>query len=749
VWLAEYNPRVEREREAVTTSYTTALDWREQATGAFEAIVPYDDWSPSLAGDGDAEAERLRAALVHPDFFRAMRARPMLGRAFLPEEAREGSEIVVVLSHGLWTRRFGGDPSVVGRRIALSARPRLVVGVMPPGFRAPGELDAELWGSFPFEGADGGCRTCRHIGVIARLRAGASLERAREEMATVAARLAAAYPREAGRQLAAVVPVRERAVGNVRRPLWLILGAAGMVLLVACANLSNLLLARGLARSREMAVRVALGAGRGRVVRQVLAESLVLAAAGGAAGVALAVWVVRLVAALGPDTVRGAGVAVDWRVLAFAAAATIATGVAFGILPALRAAGTDVHEVLKSGARGATRGRGSRTRDALVVAQLAAAVALLAGAGLALRSFGRLLRVEPGIRTEGVLAMTLSLPTSAYPEPESWAAFHARLLDRIEALPGVHRAALTSNLPLSGSFDRIGFRVVGAEYGPGDELPEAERYIVTPGYFESMGVELVRGRLLGPDDRHPDGLVVVVDETLERQLWPGGSALGRRLGGSDPDAPQATVVGVVRHVRHYGLDVEGGGQLYLPFLALPTSYNGIVIRADGDPLALAAAVRREVRALDPRLPVFDVATMDERLAESTAARRFLVTLLGAFGAIAILVASVGLYGVIAYGVTQRRRELGVRMALGAQRADVVRLVVRHGVALAAAGVAIGTAGAVAAGRALRGLLFEARAADPAVLLGVPLVLAAVALLASWLPARRAARVEPVEAMRAD
>ncbi|MEJ7809495.1 MAG: ABC transporter permease [Gemmatimonadaceae bacterium] len=744
--LAEYSARDESAKDGMTTSYANFLDWHAQAT-SFEGMAVVQEWSPSLSGNG--EPERIKAALVYPEMFRVFDARPMLGRGFLPEEAAEGSEIRVVLSHGFWQRRFGGDRAIVGKTIILNARARTVVGVLPAGFRAPPPLDGDLWGNLPFDPSDD-CRTCRHLRVFARVKPTVPPARVRAELGAIAARLEAAYPKENAFTRIAFVPLRERVVGRLREPLWLLLGAASLVLLIACANLSNLLIARGVARAREFAIRTALGANRARAVRQLLTESVLLAAVGGAAGLALALLTTRWLAAVGPQAVRAGEVGVDWRVIAFSAALTLVTGLAFGMVPALKAATTDVHEFLKEGARGSTSGGGARLRGALVVSQLAIALTLLVGASLLIKSFARLQRVDPGLRPAGVLTLTISLPSASYPTPESRSAFFTRLIERAEALPGVRSAAATTNIPLSGNMDRVGFGVEGQTYTSDADMPTAERYIVTPGYFATLGIALKSGRLLTPDDRVGRAHVMVVDDALERQLWPGESAVGKRIrGAAGGDSIVSTVVGVVGHVRHYGLEVESGGQLYVPFLARPSSYSNVLVRTAGDPLALASAVRREVRALDPNLPIFDVTSMEQFLDASVAGRRFIMGLLGAFAGVAIVMAAVGLYGVVAYAVSQRTREIGLRMALGAQRSDVTRMVVREGVVLTAVGVAVGLAAATASTRLMASLLYGVSATDPLVMAGVPALLFAVALLATWLPARRAARVDPMVALRSE
>ena len=743
-------------RAMTTTSWPNVRDWREMAR-SFESIAIVDGWSPTLTGLGDAE--RLKASYVTAELFDVLRLRPQLGRPMLPSDNVPNAELVAVVSDGFWRRRLGGDPGVVGRRITLNGQPRTVVGVLPASYRGFDELDGELFANIWFDSTDG--RTARYLRAVARLRPGVTVEQARAEMRAVHERLAAAYPQEDGNQEAIVTPLRDNLVRDSRTALLLLFTASALVLLIACANVANLLLARGLARARELAVRAALGAGRARTVRQLLTESLVLAAAGGGAGLALAVWGTHALLALAPEQVlRSQEVSVDWRVLAFGAAVTLATGLLFGLAPAVRATRVDLQSALKAGGRGgASIDQGStRARGALAVAQLGLALALLSGAALLMKSFARLHEVDPGFRPDGLLSASLNLPYATYRD-EKPALFYERLAERVRGLPGVRAAAVSSTMPFSGNWDRIGVGVEGHRFSTGTEAPEADRYIVSADFFATLGVPLKRGRLFAAADRAGAPPVVVVDELFARRLAalsPTGDAIGMRLGAGHRGADTlATVVGVVGHLKHYGLDAESQGQIYYHHAQYPWRWMSVVARVspggDGraDPLALAPAVRRAVHALDPGLAVYDVRTMDQMMAARAAVRRFSLLLLGAFAAVAVLVAAVGLYGVIAYGVSQRRQEIGIRLALGARPRDVVRMVVRQGASLAAAGIAVGVAAALAGSRLIAGMLFGVRAGDPAVLGAVSALLLLVAVAASLIPARRAAGVDPASSLRSD
>jgi predicted permease len=729
-------------QRATTSSTPNYEDWR-RLSRSFAAMGIYDGWSPVLTGRGDPI--RLSASDVSASVFDVLRIAPVLGRPILPTDNQPGAAPVILLSHGLWQERFGGTADVVGQAITLQGRPMVVVGVLPAGLRLPRELDGQLWGNFILDTADG--RGGRSKNVIARLKPSVTLEQARAEMRALAARLEKAYPENNEGMTVRIDPLRELFVGSVRQPLLLLMSASVLVLLVACANLSALLVARGVARTREFAVRAALGAGVGRAIRQLLTESLLLAVLGGAAGLVLAYAATRGLVALAPEAVRDQEVGLNGRVLAFTAVVTLGAGILFGFVPAIRTGCVDLQAALKEGTRG-SRGAGTRLRGGLVVAQLALAVALLADAGLLFKSFARLQRVEPGIRPDRLLTFSLDLPRARYPEREHLGAFFARLESELGSQPGVRGVAVASILPFQDTFDRIGVEVAGLPALKGGNLPEGDRYIVSPTYFAVMGIPLRAGRLFIDPDRHETPLVAVIDEVFARRVFPRGDAIGWRMKLPGRDS-LATIVGIVGHVKHYGLDRESGGQIYMSHAQYPWRWMNVAVRTSGEPLAFASAARRVVRSLDPALATYSVATMEQLMGELSQGRRFVLILIGVFAVVAIVMSAVGLYGVVAYSVTQRRQEIGIRVALGARLADVTRLVLRQGAALTAAGVLLGIGAAIAGGRLVAGLLFGVSPRDPGVFAAVVTILAVVALAASYAPARRAAAVDPVEVLRGE
>jgi putative ABC transport system permease protein len=732
-----------RDPERVATSSTPNYeDWR-RLSRSFTAMGIYDGWSGVLTGRGDAV--RLSGSDVSASVFDVLRIVPLLGRPILPSDNAQGAGPVVLLAHGLWRERFGASPDVVGQPITLQGRPMVVVGVLPPGLRLPRELDAQLWSNFMADTSEG--RSGRSKDVIARLKPGVTIEQARAEMRTLATQLERAYPKDNEGMTVRIDALVDLFVGSVRQPLLLLMSAAVLVLLVACANLSALLVARGVARTREFAVRAALGAGAARAVRQLLTESLLLAVLGGVAGLALAYAATRGLVALAPEAVRQEPVTVDARVLAFTTFLTLGAGILFGLVPALRTANVDLHLALKEGARG-SRGATTRLRSGLVVAQLALAVALLADAGLLFKSFARLHQVNPGIRPHGLLTFSLDLPRARYPERNQATAFFSRLESELGARPDVRDVAVASILPFQDNFDRIGVEVEGLPGLQGANLPEGDRYIINEKYFAAMGIPIRAGRVFSAADRYDTPLVAVIDEVFAHRIFPRGDAIGRRMKLPGRDS-LATIVGIVGHVKHYGLDRESGGQIYMSHVQYPWRWMNVAIRTGGEPQAFAPVARRVIRSLDPRLAMYRVATMDQLMGKLSQGRTFVLTLIGLFAGVAIVMAAVGLYGVVAYSVTQRRQEIGIRVALGARLADVVRLVLRQGIVLTATGVFVGLGAALAGGKLVAGLLFGVSARDPSVFAAVAVLLGVVALLASYAPVRRAAAVDPVEALRGE
>jgi putative ABC transport system permease protein len=732
--------------EGITRSNLSApdfADWRA-AQQSFEALAMFTSGSANLTG-GD-EPERVGASAVSADFFRALGVGAARGRALLPEDDAPGGGEVVVISNGLWVRRFGADPGVVGRRVEVNGRGLEVVGVMPAGFDFPQR--AEVWMPLQLDVAKEP-RDNRSYQVVGRLREGVTLEAARAEMDALTARLALSYPVTNGGWGLRLDRLQDSIVGQLRALLFVLLGAVGLLLLIACANVANLTLVRAASRRREVAVRLALGASRWRVVRQMLTESLLLALAGGALGVGLSVWLTELLVAMSPrNTPRLAETALDARVLLFATAATLLTGLVFGLAPALQASKADLNDALKEGGRGLAEARG-RARGLLVVLEIAVSLVLLVGAGLLVKSFARLRQVDPGFDASNVLTMRVSLPGARYPEPLKKAEFYASLVERVRALPGVESAAATISLPLNGSNLSVGRSFVreGRPLAP-ESSEDAAYSVITPEYFRAMRIPLRAGRDFNDRDDAGSTMVAVINEPLARKIFPGEDPLGKHITvWRDEEFPRE-IVGVVGETKPNGLDSEPKLQVYVPERQ-DADWGGmsLVVRAQGDPEALTQAVRNEVRALDRDQPVYDVKTLERVVADSTAYRRLAAVLMAGFACVALVLACVGLYGVISYAVARRTHEIGIRMALGARPRDVLRMVLRQGGALVLAGVGVGVAAALAATRALASMLYEVSAADATVYAFVALLLAAVALVACLVPARRATKVDPMEALR--
>ncbi|MDT7603651.1 MAG: hypothetical protein QOF61_1648 [Acidobacteriota bacterium] len=733
-------------------SATDVADWRAQ-NHVFEDVATYGDWRPLLA-EGAGDPERLPAAQVGDGFFKVMKGQALLGRTFLPEEQEDGKDFVVVLGYGLWQRRFGGDPSIVGKAINLSGRPHTVVGVMPQDFRSlPAgllETSAELYRPVA-EPPQETERGSRHLRAIARLKPNVSLEQAQSEMSLIASRIEQQHPSENTNYGIHLVPLREDLIGKLRPALLMLFGAVAFVLLIACANVGNLLLARSSARQREIAIRAALGAGRARIVRQLLTESVLLALVGGGLGLFAATWGTSLIEAIGAQLIPWLGhIEMDARILAFTFAISILTGIVFGLAPAWRASRPDLNESLKEGARSGAGVSRSRMRSALVVAEVALSLVLLVCAGLLIKSVMRLRGVDAGFKSDHLATMNVWLPSIKYPKGMDRHNFYSRLVERVETLPGVEAAGVTSVLPVSGNFDGRTVELEGRTYGAG-ERPEVENYVVSPDYLRAMSIRLLRGRQLTAEDTADAPPVALVSETMARKLWGDVDPLGKRLRyyASDPKdvRPWRTVVGVVADVRLRSFDTQGGMGFYVPEAQAPNSAMALVVRTATEPAQIVPAVRGEIRAIDKELAVFNVKTMDEWVAQSILLRRFSMMMLGAFAALALLLASVGIYGVIAYTVSQRTHEIGVRMALGARSGDILRMVVRQGMGLTLSGVGLGLVGALALTRVMSGLLFEVSPTDPAIFASISVLLASVALLACLVPARRATRVDPMIALR--
>ncbi|HEV8702066.1 MAG TPA: ABC transporter permease [Candidatus Polarisedimenticolia bacterium] len=733
------------------------IEWRDTSR-SFASMAAY--FGAGFNVRTGTEVERLRGADVSVDFFRVLGAPPVTGRDFSAADEGSSGGRVVVLGHALWQRRFGGDPHAVGSSVTLNSESFTIVGIAPPGLQFPEKSD--LWTlaknripTNPFVPADTDITKMRglhYLYAIARLKDGVPMTQAQAEMDTIAARQEKENPQTNSETGVEIIPLHESIVGEVRPALLIFLGAVGLVLLIACANVANMSLARAAARRREIAVRTALGASRRRIVRQCLTESVLLSLVGGAAGLLFALWGTDLLAALAPEAIPGGqSVGIDLWVLGFTLALSVLTGVLFGLLPALQASAAEPQDVLREGGRTSSAGRRARLmRGSLVVSEMAVALVLLTGAGLLVKSFLRLQRIDPGLAIDRLLTLRIRIPDARYSQQEKQIRFYDDVLRRIQGLPGVTAAGLTSDLPLGGTDSFLGFGIEGRPQEKLGQGPEGGWHQVSPDYFRTMGIPLLRGRGFDARDLRQAPGVAVVSQTLARRYWPGEDPIGRRITFGTDDKGESywtTIVGVVADVRQKGLHAEPRPEIYVSSMQSPSRYATLIVRSGLDPAGLAASVRREVQGVDPDIPLYDVKTMREVLDGSLAARRFNMALLALFAAVAVLLAGVGLYGVLAYMVTQRTHEIGVRMALGARPRDVLRLVVGQGMALALGGVLLGILGALALTRVLSTLLVGVAATDPWTFGIVVPLLSAVALLACYVPARRAARVDPLIALR--
>jgi putative ABC transport system permease protein len=701
---------------------------------------------------GESDPVQVQAALVNADLFKALGAEPAIGRIISTEEDRDGGERVVVLSHKFWQQHFGGNRNAIGGQIPLSGNNYTVIGVMPAGFAMPLETP-DVWVALRVANPVAAkVRGVHFLRTYLRLKPGVNVAQAQAEMDGINGWLAKTYPDENKERNRRLTPLHERVTGEARPALLILFGAVGLVLLVACANFSSLLLARSAARQQELAIRSALGAVRTRLVRQVLTESVLLAILGGAGGLVLAMWGVDLLMALKPaDLPLVATVGIDGRVLAFTFGVSILTGIVFGLVPALSASRLNLNEVLKEGGRSATGGMTRhRFRSLLVVSEIALALMLLIGAGLLIKGFWRLRSVDPGFSTENLLTMRIELPESRYKEIPRQTQFRQNLLDRLNALPGV-QAAMVSELPLSGEQLTHNFIIDGRPPLPVGEEPELNVRSVGGDYFHTMNIPIIQGRDLTSQDRAETPKVGVVNKSFVQQYFPGESPLGKRIRWARGETPEwMTIVGVVGDVKHFGLNQPEEPAVYYSYFQSDQPWKRwmyLVVHSKADPSTLANLVKSEIRGEDKLLPVTKVKLMTEVLSSSIASQRFNLTLMSIFAITALFLAAVGIYGVIAFSVTQRSHEIGIRIALGAQTADVLKVVLGQGLKLALIGVSLGLAGAFAITRLMASLLFGVSATDPATFMVIAALLTGVALLASYIPARRATRVDPMVALR--
>ena len=732
-------------------------DWQDQSN-LFEGMSMVDSWGGNLTG-GDTP-EHVDGAKISVNLFSLLRARPLLGGDFTAAQATPGNNRVVILSHKLWQRRFGGDPNVVGRQLQIDGEPYTVQAVMGPDFVFPKDVGlpdyfpfakTEMWLPIALTEKQRANRGSHHLAVIARLKPGVTLAQAQSQMASIARNVEQENPKQSKDWGTSVNLVHEQVVGASRKAILILLGAVGFVLLIACANVANLLLARSLSRQKEIAIRTALGAGRARIVRQLLTESILLSLLGGALGVVLASWSVKLLAFSADKLPRVAEINIDTRVLLFTLGISLATGVLFGLVPALQVSKTDITESLKESGRSAMGGRHhQRARNLLVVSEVALSLILLVGAGLLAKSFVRLQNVSGGFASDHLLTVNLALPQEKYKDDALKAQFFKQVVERLGGLPGVEAAAAVSQLPLSGQEELDSFSIEGrTESVEAPPVQTADFRVITPDYFRAMQIPLLKGRFFNEQDAANTTYSMIIDESFARRFFPGEDPLGKRINedGSRSNHGFAAIIGVVGGVKHTDVKAEARPTMYVPAAQSPWEFMTLVIRSSGDPAALTSAVRQEVWAVDNDQPLSEIATMEQLFSKAVAPQRFNMLLIGLFAALALALATIGIYGVIAYSVTQRAQEMGVRLALGASSSDILRLIVGQAVRTSLLGVGLGIIAALALTRVMTSLLFEVSATDPLVFAGLSALLIVVTLVASYIPARRATKVDPLVALR--
>lgn len=723
------------------------LDYRRE-NQVFERLAAFQSMSFTVTGDG-GDAERLTAARVSAGFFETFGVAPIgAGRTFSSDEEQDGRNGVVVISYGLWQRRFGGDPGVLGRNILINGQKAAIVGVMPASFQFPRET--EVWSPIAFNTPQTSVRRYHFLNAVGRLKPGVSLSQAQADMTRIARDLSKQYPESNLNYGIGLTLFAERIIGQMRQTLLILLAAVGFVLLIACANVANLMLARSAARQREVAIRSALGASRGRVIRQLLTESVLLAMAGGAVGLLLAVWGVDSLVALGPQTLARAGkVTADGRVLGFTLLISLVTGVLFGLAPALAASKLNLTDALKEGSKGSESVSRHRLRSLLIVSEVALSLILLVGAGLLIRSFMRLSQVDPGFNPSHLLTMQVALTRTSYPEAAQRVAFFKELISRVEALPGVEAAGTVSELPLSGQENDTFFTIEGKPaVAFGSTENDANVRTVSTDYFRAMGISLISGRSFSERDTLDAPKVILINEAFARRYLPGEDPIGKRMTIDYAAGFSGEIIGVVRSVNHTSLQQPvRSSEMYVSDLQAPPFGMNLVVRAGGDPARLTSAIRAQAHAIDNDVPLYNVKTMERRVAEGETETRFRTLLLAIFAGVAVLLAAIGIYGVISYSVTQRTHEIGIRIALGAERRHVVRLVVGQGMIHALVGIALGLCGAFAVTRLMASVLFQVSATDPVVFGSISVLLGAIAFLACYIPARRALRIDPMVALR--
>jgi putative ABC transport system permease protein len=734
-----------------TPSPPSFLDWQRQNT-VFTGMATMSERSFNLTGVG--EPERLEGRRVSANLFNLLGVPALLGRTFVPDDDRPGTH-VALLSYSLWQRSFGLDPSIIGRAVTLNGESYTVIGVMPRGvhLHAYGNWNDELWVPIAFTNEESTNRGTHFLEVIARIKPSITLKQAQAEMETIAARLTKEYPKYNTRIGATVMPLHEEIVGDIKPALLILLGAVGFVLLIACANVANLLLARAAVREKEIALRLALGASRSRLTRQFLTESVLLAFLGGGFGLLLALAGIRVLKTFIPPSIpQTQTISIDGKVLLFTALTALLTGIVFGLAPAMHASHSNLNESMKEGGRDSASGRkGNRLRDLLVIGEVAVSFILLVGAGLLINSFLHLRNLDPGFQADHLLTMKVDLSELKYPDGERRSVFFDEVLRRIRVLPGVQSVAVAGNLPLTYNGDSATIAIEGIPDPPPDQWPDVIYRAIGPGHFSTMGIPLIRGHDFTDQDRPDSKKGVVISEKTAEHYWPGEDPIGKRVkpDATNSDVPWREVIGVVKDVRQNDFIAQPKMQMYFNYRQLKDlAANALIVRTSVDPMSLATPVRNSIWAVDKDQPVADVDTMDHIVSAAIARQRFSMLLLGIFAASALMLAAVGIYGVMSYSVTQRTHEIGIRMALGARRADVLQMTIKQGLKLVSVGMILGLVAAFLLTRILTSLLFGVSATDPITFIGISLVLLALAILASYIPALRATKVDPIIALRA-
>jgi putative ABC transport system permease protein len=724
-------------------SYPNLEDYRRQ-NNVFEEISALTPQSVNLTGM--ETPDRVRGGFVSSGFFKVFDVQPSMGRVFQPEEDQIGSQRVTVVNHNVWKSRFGSDPNLIGKSLILNGEPFTVVGIMPPDFQIPID-EIEVWIPAQYYPNYKPVRSAHNYFAIGRLKPGVELSKAQAEMDTIANRLAQAYPEDNKGIGIKLTQLQEMIVSDIRPALLVLLAAVGFILLIACANIANLLLARGAARNREVAIRAALGASRVRLLTQLLTETTILGLLGGCLGLLIALWGVDILVSLNPQNLpSGLKIAPDIRVLCFTLLLSIFTGLLFGLFPALQLSKPDLLRSLKEGGRGSGEVTGQKLRSAFVISQVALSLVLLIGAGLLIKSFYRLLTVDPGFKSENLLTMEYRLPINKYSKPEQQNEFHRQVVEKIRVVPGVRSAALVLGLPFSGNGGARIFTLPDRELPEKDKEPRALFNTATPGYFETIGIPLLKGRSFTDQDGPDSAKVILINQSMASQYWPNDDPIGKQV-----HLPQnnitVSVIGVVGNAKQFGLSEELRPQIYACYTQNPNIFATIVARTDVEPMSLAESVKKAVWSVDKDQPMWKIRTVDYLLERNVASERFVVMLMSVFAALALILTSLGIYGVISYSVTQRTQEIGVRMALGALERDVLKLVISQAAFLALIGVVIGLAASFALTRLMSSLLFGVSPTDPVTFAGITMLLFAVAMLACYLPARRATKVDPMVALR--